>query len=137
MLTSHRTEVCNFSGAKIYPGRGKLVVRSDSKAFRLLNGKCATHFLSKKNPRKFHWTVFFRRLHKKGNAEEVAKKRTRKVVKVQRPVVGATWEQIVAQREQPVAVRKAMRDAATQATKEQKKSEQAKKRAEKIKVAPG
>lgn len=56
---------------------------------------------------------------------------------MQRPVVGATWEQIVAQREQPVAVRKAMRDAATQAAKEQKKSEQAKKRAEKIKVSPG
>lgn len=129
-----RTEVCNFSGAKIYPGHGKLVVRSDSKSFRILNSKCEAHFLNKKNPRKFHWTVFFRRLHKKGTAEEVAKKRTRKAVKVQRSVVGATWEQIVAQREQPAAVRQAIRDAATQATKDKKKEEQAKKRAEKIKT---
>jgi large subunit ribosomal protein L24e len=89
--------------------------------------------VSKKNPRKFHWTVFFRRLHKKGTAEEVAKKRTRKTVKVQRAVVGATWEQIVAQREQPATVRKATRDAAIAASKETKKNEQANKRAEKIK----
>jgi len=126
--------VCNFSGAKIYPGHGKLFVRGDSKAFRLLNNKCATHFVAKKNPRKFHWTVFFRRLHKKGAAEEVAKKRTRKVVKVQRAVVGASWEQIVAQRQQPAAVRQANRDAALNAAKDKKKTEEAKKRQEKIKV---
>lgn len=106
---------------------------NDRQAFRLLNKKCAVHFVSKKNPRKFHWTVFFRRLHKKGTTEETAKKRTRKVVKVQRAVSGATWEQIVAQREQPEAVRKATRDAAAAAAK-QKKEEQAKLRAEKIKV---
>ena len=129
-----KTEVCNFSGAKIYPGHGKLFVRGDSKAFRLINNKCAVHFISKKNPRKFHWTVFFRRLHKKGVTEEVAKKRSRKVVKVQRAVAGATWEQIVAQREQPAAVRKAIRDAAAEAEKQKKKQEQAKKRAEKIKA---
>lgn len=122
--------MCNFSGAKIYPGHGKLFVRGDSKAFRLLNGKCEAHFLTKKNPRKFHWTVFFRRLHKKGTAEEVAKKRARKTVKVQRAVLGATWEQIVAQREQPMAVRQATRSAAVAAAKEKKKTEQSKKKAE-------
>jgi len=90
--------------------------------------------LTKKNSRKFHWTVFFRRLHKKGTAEEVAKKRARKAVKVQRAVIGATWEQIVAQREQPAAVRQATRDAAAKAGKDQKKAEQAKKRSDKIKV---
>lgn len=125
--------MCNFSGAKIYPGHGKIFVRGDSKAFRLINGKSEAHFLAKKNSRKFHWTVFFRRLHKKGTAEEVAKKRTRKTVKVQRAIVGASWEQIIAQREQPAEVRKATRDAATQAAKEKKKTEQAKKRSEKIK----
>lgn len=89
--------------------------------------------MSKKNPRKFSWTVHFRRLHKKGVSEEVAKKRTRKAVKVQRAVVGATWEQIVAQREQPEAVRNAQRVAA-KAAAAATKAEQAKKRAEKIKA---
>lgn len=136
-LLSFRTEICNFSGSKIYPGHGKLFVRGDSKSFRLLNGKCEAHFLEKKNPRKYHWTVFYRRLHKKGAAEEVAKKRARKTAKVQRAIVGATWEQIVAKREQPEAVRKATRDAAAEAAKQKKKAEEAKKKAEKIKVFRG
>ena len=102
-----------------------------------MNGKCEAHFLEKKNPRKYHWTVFYRRLHKKGAAEEVAKKRVRKTAKVQRAIVGATWEQIVAKREQPEAVRKATRDAAAEAAKQKKKAEEAKKKAEKIKVQTG
>ncbi len=99
-----------------------------------MNGKCEAHFLTKKNPRKFNWTVFYRRLHKKGTAEEVAKKRTRKTTKFQRAIVGASWEQIVAKREQPSAVRKAARDAASEAAKANKKSEETKKKTEKIKV---
>lgn len=112
-----KTEVCNFSGGKIYPGRGKIYVRSDCKAFRLLNGKCESHFLARKNPRKFNWTTFYRKLHKKGAAEEVSKRRTRRTQKVQRPVVGATWEEIMAKRNQPIAVRKAARDASIEAAK--------------------
>jgi large subunit ribosomal protein L24e len=129
--------VCNFSGAKIYPGHGILFVRGDSKAFRLLNAKCAAHFKSKKNPRKFSWTVFYRRLHKKGSAEEVAKRRARKTVKVQRAIVGATWEEIVARRSEPEAVKQAAREAATDDAKKKKKEEEAKKRSEKIKNAGG
>ena len=86
--------------------------RSDNKSFRFLNGKSESHFLSKKKPTKFLWTVLSRRVHKKGTAEEVAKKRTRKAVKVQRAVVGATWEDILAKRNQTEAVRKATRDSA-------------------------
>lgn len=99
-----------------------------------MNGKCEAHFLTKKNPRKFNWTVFYRRLHKKGTAEEVAKKRTRKTTKFQRAIVGASWDQIVAKREQPSAIRKAARDAAAEAAKTAKKTEEAKKKSEKIKV---
>lgn len=127
--------MCNFSGAKIYPGHGILFVRGDSKAFRLLNAKCAVHFKAKKNPRKFHWTVFYRRLHKKGTSEEVAKRRSRKTVKVQRAIVGATWDEIVARRSEPESVKKAARDAATEEAKNKKKAEEAKKRADKIKGA--
>lgn len=135
--TNHlfRTELCNFSGSKIYPGHGKLFIRGDSKSFRLLNGKCEAHFLLKKNPRKYNWTVFYRRLHKKGVTEEVAKKRTRKTTKIQRAIVGATWEQIVAKREQPTEVRDAHRKAEKDASKAKKRAEEEKKRAEKIKNA--
>lgn len=126
-------EICNFSGAKIYPGRGKVFIRSDSRTFRLVNGKCESHFLAKKNPRKYLWTVFYRKLHKKGITEEVAKKRTKKNVKVQRAIVGATWEQIAAKKAQPVAVRTAARQAAIDEAKKTKKETESKKKAEKVK----
>lgn len=135
LLPSNRVEICAFSGAKIYPGHGVFFVRGDSKGFRLVNGKAATHFKAKKNPRKFSWTVFYRRLHKKGTTEEVAKRRARRVVKVQRAIVGATWEEIVAKRSEPESVKKAARATATEEAKKKKKAEEAKKRAEKIKSA--
>ncbi|CAG8590495.1 7055_t:CDS:2 [Funneliformis caledonium] len=39
-------------------------------------------------------------MHKKGITEEVAKKRTRRAVKHQRAIVGASWEAIKAKRNQ-------------------------------------
>jgi large subunit ribosomal protein L24e len=106
----------------------------DCKTFRLLNGKSEAHFLSKKNPRKFHWTIFFRRLHKKGASEESTKRKTRRSTKVQRAIVGATWEEIMARRNQPAAVRQANRDAAMQESKNKKREEETKRRAEKVKA---
>lgn len=103
----------------------------------MINGKCESFFWAKKKPTKIHWTVFSRRLHKKGAAEEIAKRRARKAVKVQRAVVGASWEDILSKRNQPEAVRKATRDLATEEAKKKKKEEKAKKRAEKVKSVSG
>ena len=98
-----------------------------------MNGKCEAHFLSKLNPRKFHWTQVFRRMHKKGITEEVAKKRTRRAVKMQRVFVGATKEEIKARSD--VVSRTRLREAALKEAKEKKKDEQSKKKAEKAKIA--
>lgn len=57
------------AGRKIYPGRGKVYVRGDSKIFRFFNGKSESLFLQRKNPRRIAWTVLFRRQHKKGVSE--------------------------------------------------------------------
>jgi large subunit ribosomal protein L24e len=131
-------ELCNFSGFKIYPGRGKIFVRSDSKTFRFINGKCESYFLQHLKPSKLDWTVVFRRLHKKGISEEVAKKRTRRTVKHQRGVVGASWEVIKAKRMQKPEVRAAQRQQAIRQNKEKKREAQAAKKAEKAKnVARG
>lgn len=110
------------------PGRGKIYVRSDSKAFRLFSGKVEAHFLAKKNPRHFHWTVFFRKVNKKNTSEEVAKKRTRYVVKIQRTISGITWEQLQAKQNQSEAVRDKIREEAILAAKEKAKQEQDAKR---------
>ncbi|KAG0031940.1 60S ribosomal protein L24 [Podila clonocystis] len=128
-------EICAFSGAKIYPGKGKIYVRVDNRSFRFVNGKAESLFLQRKNPRKISWTVLFRRMHKKGISEEVAKKRNRRTVKHQRAVVGASWEAIRAKRNQKPEVRAAARAAALRDGKDKKKQEDAKKKSEKAKSA--
>ncbi|KAI8350522.1 ribosomal protein L24e-domain-containing protein [Mortierella sp. GBAus27b] len=128
-------EICAFSGAKIYPGKGKIYVRVDNRSFRFVNGKAESLFLQRKNPRKISWTVLFRRMHKKGISEEVAKKRTRRTVKHQRAVVGASWEAIRAKRNQKPEVRAAARAAALRDGKEKKKTDESNKKAEKAKNA--
>ncbi|RWQ96931.1 ribosomal protein L24e-domain-containing protein [Paecilomyces variotii] len=64
-----RTYDDSFSGEKIYPGKGKLYVRGDSKIFRFQNGKSESLFLQRKNPRRIAWTTLYRRQHKKGISE--------------------------------------------------------------------
>merc|ERR1712000_301099 len=56
-----RTYDDSFSGERIYPGKGKIYVRGDSKVFRFQNGKSESLFLQRKNPRRIAWTVLYRR----------------------------------------------------------------------------
>ncbi|CAG8443277.1 10310_t:CDS:2 [Ambispora gerdemannii] len=128
-------EIDSFSGFKIYPGKGKLYVRTDNRVFRFVGSKTESLFLQRKNPRKISWTQVYRRMHKKGITEEVAKKRTRRAVKHQRAIVGASWESIRARRNQKPEVREAARQAALRDAKEKKKADQSKKKAEKAKTA--
>ena len=70
-------------------------------------------------------------MHKKGISEEQAKKRTRRTVKHQRAIVGASLEQIKAKRNQRPEVREAARKEALEAAKKKKAEEEAKRKAEK------
>ncbi|KAI9674593.1 MAG: 60S ribosomal protein L24 [Trizodia sp. TS-e1964] len=132
-----RTYEDTFSGNKIYPGKGKLYVRGDSKIFRFANGKTESLFLQRKNPRRIAWTVLFRRMHKKGISEEVAKKRSRRTVKHQRAIVGASLDVIKERRSQRPEARAAARQAAIKEGKEKKSAAESKKKAEKAKTAAG
>uniref|UniRef100_A0A9J7XQF9 Large ribosomal subunit protein eL24 n=1 Tax=Cyprinus carpio carpio TaxID=630221 RepID=A0A9J7XQF9_CYPCA len=96
--------------------------------FQFLNAKCESAFLSKRNPRQINWTVLYRRKHKKGQSEEVAKKRSRRAVKFQRAITGASLAEILAKRNQKPEVRKAQREQAIRAAKEAKKAKQATKK---------
>ncbi|KAJ3082875.1 60S ribosomal protein L24 [Rhizoclosmatium hyalinum] len=128
--TFNRTEICNFSGFKIYPGHGKTYIKADSRSYRLINGKCESLFLQRIKPSKLDWTIVFRRLHKKGQAEEASKKRSRRTVKAQRAVVGATLDAIKAKKAQKPELRASLRAAAAAKSKEAKKVAQEKKKAE-------
>jgi len=122
-----KVEIDNFSQFRIYPSKGRLFVRGDSKVFRFSTSKNESLFLQRKNPRKISWTVPYRRLHKKGITEEIAKKRSRKTVKHQRGIVGADMASILAKRNQSAQVRTAQRTAAIQQAKNEKKEKEAKK----------
>ena len=98
-----------------------------SQVFRFSTSKNESLFLQRKNPRKISWTVPYRRLHKKGITEEIAKKRSRKTVKHQRGIVGADMASIMAKRNQSAQVRTAQRTAAIQKAKSEKKEKEAKK----------
>ncbi|XP_046849817.1 uncharacterized protein LOC124443369 [Xenia sp. Carnegie-2017] len=96
--------------------------------FNILDKKCERSFLMRGNPRKISWTVLYRRKHKKGSVEEVSKKRTRRNVKFQRAIQGATLETILAKRNQKPEVRKAQREQAIRAAKDKiRKKKEAKK----------
>ncbi|MEQ2215967.1 60S ribosomal protein L24 [Xenoophorus captivus] len=85
---------------------------SHQSVFQFLNAKCESAFLSKRNPRQINWTVLYRRKHKKGQSEEVTKKRSRRAVKFQRAITGASLAEILAKRNQKPEVRKAQREQA-------------------------
>lgn len=128
-----KVETCSFSQRKIYPSKGKLYVRGDSKVFRFVSSKSESLFLQRKNPRKIAWTVVYRRMHKKGISEEVAKKRSRKTVKHQRGVVGASLDAIAAKRNQKPEVRAAAQQQALAKSKEEKRKRQEERKALKAK----
>jgi hypothetical protein len=71
-------------------------------------------------------------LGKKGIAEEVTKKRTRRTAKFQRAITGATLNDIMAKRNQKPEVRKAQREQAIRAAKEKNKAKEAAKKAQKV-----
>merc|ERR1712226_930582 len=128
-----RTEICQFSGLKIYPGHGKSYVRFDGKKVILINGKSEKLLKAKKNPRKVTWTILYRRKHKKGTMTEIdARKRSRRALKTQRGVAGQSWAEIQAKKAIKPEVRKAQRDAAINAAKAKKKAEADKKSAKKM-----
>ncbi|KAG1048801.1 hypothetical protein G6F43_008834 [Rhizopus delemar] len=99
------------------------------RTFRFINGKTESYFLQRLNPRKIRWTAIYRRLNKKGMTEEVQKKRSRRTVKHERAVVGASWDAIRAKRNQKPDARAAARQAAIAKSKEAKKSAAAAKKA--------
>merc|ERR1712226_1538141 len=94
----------------------------DGKTYKFLSAKTQKAHDLKRNPRKITWTVLYRRKHKKGIEEDVAKKRTKRTQKLQRAVVGASLNDILAKRNQKPEVRKAQREQAVRAAKEAKKS---------------
>merc|ERR1712053_7955 len=124
-----RTEICQFSGLKIFPGHGKIYVRADGKKVHLINGKSETLFKNKKNPRKVTWTILYRRKNKKGTMTEIdAKKRKRRVVEQSRGAGSLSWAEVQAKKAQRPEIRKAQKEAAIEKAKAKKKEQASRKK---------
>ncbi|KAA3455184.1 60S ribosomal protein L24-like [Gossypium australe] len=131
-----RTELCRFSGAKIYPGKGIRFVRGDSQVFLFSNSKCKRYFHNRLKPSKLTWTAMYRKQHKKDIAQEAVKKRRRTTKKpYSRSIVGATLEVIQKKRSEKPEVRDAAREAALREIKERIKKTKDEKKAKKAEVA--
>merc|ERR1711912_182672 len=90
-----KTELCNYSGFRIYPGHGKKFVRSDQKLFTFITGKTAACFMMKRRNLTTKWTVQYRRINKKGTIEQDAKKRrAKKAVVKTREITGISAEML-------------------------------------------
>eukprot|EP00163_Fabomonas_tropica_P008406 TRINITY_DN1803_c0_g1_i2.p2 TRINITY_DN1803_c0_g1~~TRINITY_DN1803_c0_g1_i2.p2 ORF type:complete len:105 (-),score=45.79 TRINITY_DN1803_c0_g1_i2:130-444(-) len=75
------------------------------------------------------WTIVYRKMHKKGTLEESTKRKTRRNVKYQRAIVGASLDVIRAKRNVKPEQRAAARAQALREVKDKKKAAQAQKRA--------
>merc|ERR1712124_34517 len=88
----------------------------------LINGKSENLLKSKKNPRKLIWTILYRRKNKKGTMTEIdARKRKRRVTKINRGVGNLSWAEVQAKKAQRPEIRKAQREAAIEKEKQRKK----------------
>ncbi|KMS99081.1 hypothetical protein BVRB_3g066800 [Beta vulgaris subsp. vulgaris] len=131
-----KTELCRFSGAKIYPGRGIRFVRGDSQVFLFVNSKCKRYFHNRLKPAKLCWTAVYRKQHKKDISAEAVKKRRRATKKpYSRSIVGVTLEVIQKKRSEKPEVRDAAREAALREIKERIKKTKDEKKAKKAEVS--
>ncbi|WOL11486.1 60S ribosomal protein L24 [Canna indica] len=132
IIILRETELCRFSGAKIYPGKGIRFIRSDSQVFLFANSKCKRYFHNRLKPAKLTWTAMYRKQHKKDIHAEAVKKRRRATKKpYSRSIVGATLEVIQKKRTEKPEVRDAAREAALREIKERIKKTKDEKKAKK------
>merc|ERR1711981_668003 len=116
-----KTDLCNYSGFRIYPGHGKKFVRSDQKMFTFITAKSEACFKMKRRNLTTKWTVQYRRINKKGTLEESEKRRkAKKTVVRAREINGISAEMLEKKRAaRPVQKDKA-RDAALKELKSRK-----------------
>ena len=96
-----KTETCEFTEYRVYPGRGQRFVSKDGKVHFFINHKVASLFRQRIKPVKLHWTQAWRKMNKKGKTEAYTRKRTRRTTKVQKAIVGLSLEELKTKKAAP------------------------------------
>merc|ERR1711988_638379 len=95
---------------------GRLFAK-DGKIHFFISTKAASLFKQRIKPVKLRWTQAWRRMNKKGKADEGGKKRTRRAQKFQKAIVGMSLDDIKKKKAQKPELRKAAQEAAAKEAK--------------------
>merc|ERR1711933_10009 len=112
-----KTDLCSYTEYRIYPGHGQKFVAKDGKVSFFITRKADSLFHQRIKPVKLRWTQAWRRMNKKGKADEQAKKRTRKVQKFQKAIVGMSLDDIKKKKAEKPQLRQQAKEAAAKEAK--------------------
>ena len=115
-----RTEVCNFSEQRIYPGRGMRVITRDGKLVVFINSKCRSLYKKKVKAQVIRWTSVWRRLNKKLKTDESHKRKKRRQRRIVRDIAGMPKEEIKRKQNETKEERAAHKEVAIREIKERK-----------------
>jgi large subunit ribosomal protein L24e len=94
------------------------LIAKDGKVHFFISTKAASLFKQRIKPVKLRWTQAWRRMNKKGKADEGGKKRTRRAQKVQKAIVGMSLDDIKKKKAEKPALRRAAEEAAKKEAKQ-------------------
>ena len=129
-----KTDPCNFTEYRIYPGRGRKFAGKDGKVHYFITTKAASLFHQRKKAVKLTWTQAWRRFNKKIKVDEITKRRTRKTTRVQKAIVGMSLDEIKRRRAEKPEEREKKMEAAKKEVKDRQKKMMEVKKAEKSKT---
>uniref|UniRef100_A0A7S2CBE0 Large ribosomal subunit protein eL24-related N-terminal domain-containing protein n=1 Tax=Alexandrium andersonii TaxID=327968 RepID=A0A7S2CBE0_9DINO len=112
-----KTDLCSYTEYRVYPGGGQKFVAKDGKVSFFISKKAESLFHQRIKPVKLRWTQAWRRMNKKGTANEQVKKRTRKVQKFQKAIVGMSLDDIKKKKAQKPELRQEAKEAAAKESK--------------------
>lgn len=115
-----KTEVCSFSELKIFPGKGIRYMSKDCKLPVFINKKSCRLYLRKVKPQKIRWCTAWRRVNKKLQTGEVARKKKKRARKIVREIVGMDLETISKKKNETKDERAALAQKALHQIRERK-----------------
>ena len=129
-----KTDPCNFSEYRIFPGRGRKFVAKDGRVHYFINSKVASLYHQRKKAVKLTWTQAWRRFNKKIKDTEISKRKTKKTTRVQKAIVGISLDEIRRRRAEKPEERDKKLDQQKKEVKDKQKKQLEAKKAEKKKL---
>eukprot|EP00392_Amoebophrya_sp_AT5.2_P014158 g14300.t1 len=127
-----KTDSCNYTEYKIYPGRGQRFVARDGKVSFFITAKADSLFHQKIKAVKLTWSQAWRRMNKKGKLEAQSRRTKKKGAKQQKAIVGLTLEDMKALRANKEKMRETAKESAVKEAKARQVKRASKPAAQKV-----